>query len=134
MNVTLGDLSQPNFPEARNASQKSARNVVSHKRSNKASLPRTFDVEIQFPSRGSRDVSRPFPSQRSLSFCFFLCIRQLFVPFFVDLILPERREAPRQAISTSFSSRAQRVTKRVQRRTVSSSLCEYFAPGDHVDS
>lgn len=34
---------------------------------NTASLPRTFDLEIQFPSRGSRDISRPFPSRPSSS-------------------------------------------------------------------
>jgi len=99
------------LPRLSSSSREPARGVAySRERSNKASLPRTFDVEIQFPSRESRDVSRPFPSSPSLppslllSLFFLAFCQRLSDPFFADLISPGRRRT--LTISTSFPPRA----------------------------
>lgn len=133
--LTLSYSSAKLFPGARDASRKSARDVVSHKRSNKASHPRTFDVEIQFPSRGSRDVSRPFPSLRSPPFCFFrVCSSPAICPFSRGSYLAqETRNAETGDFYHFFLSHAKgnKKSAKGEPESVSSSLCEYIAPGDH---
>jgi len=79
-----------------------------------ASLSRTFDVEIQFPSRGSRDVSRPFSF---LSFCFFLaCSLPAIRPFFQWILSrPGAVKHRDRRFLPLFPLARERVTRRAQR-------------------
>jgi len=80
-----------------------------------ASLSRTFDVEIQFPSRGSRDVSRSFSS---LSFCFFLACSLPAIRSFFRWILsrPGAVKHRDRRFLPLFPLARERVTRRANRR------------------
>jgi len=106
---------------------------VSHKCSNKASLPRTFDVEIQFPSWGSRDVSRPFPFLYSLSFCFFLVCSPVIRSFFHRSYLARETWNVKIGDFYLFFLSCAKKARRTN-RSAYLLLYEYFALGDHANS
>lgn len=91
-----------------------------------------FHCEIRATSR---DLFFPLALYIFSVSLFHVFVASYSPPFFADLISPGRRRTPRQAISTSFSSRVWWVTRGARRANLERDpLQPPFALGDRVNS